>query len=160
MAKWVAISLVALVAAVAILAGSYYRVLDRIQARDFSSPGAWGVAEVHPEFGEGISSGLQEARIAEDGTLQVLSRGGACDALAAVEVEESDETVRVTVRRAALPGACIASIEPWFANVPLEAPLGDRQVISARTGATLAVADCTVEPAPTKGICVVEPWTP
>lgn len=161
MAKWGAISLVAMTVAVAILAGDYYRVLDRIQARDFAFPQQWAVAEVHPEFGEGLPSESGEARIAEDGTLQVLSSGGACDALAGVEVEESEETVRVTVRRAEVPvPACTANIRNWFADIPLDGPLGDRGVISARTGATIAVADCTVEPAPTKGICVVEPSGP
>ena len=103
MAKWAAVSLIAMMAAVAILAGNYYRVLDRVQARDFTFPQQWAVAEVHPEFGEGIPSESGEARIAEGGTLQVLSSGGACDALAGVEVEESDETVRVTVRRVDVP---------------------------------------------------------
>jgi len=124
MAKWGATSLVAMTAAVAILAGDHYRVLDRMQARDFDFPQRWGVAEVHPEFGEGIPSELREARIAEDGTLQVLSSGGACDALAGVEVEESDEIVRVTVRRSDVPvPACTADIRPWFADIPLDGPL-------------------------------------
>jgi hypothetical protein len=159
MAKWGAISLVTMMAAVAVLAGDHYRVLDRIQARDFTVPQQWAVAEVHPEFGDGIPSELGEARIAEDGTLQVLSSGGACDALAGVEVEESDETVRVTVRRVDVPvRACTANYRYWFAAIPLDGPLGNREVISVRTGATIAVADCTVEPAPTKGICAVEPW--
>lgn len=161
MAKWGAISVVAMMAAVAILAGNYYRVLDRVQARDFTFPQQWAVAEVHPEFGEGIPSESGEARIAEDGTLQVLSSGGACDALAGVEVEESDESVRVTVRRVDVPvGACTANYRHWFADIPLDGPLGNREVISARTGATIAVADCTVEPAPTKGICAAEPSGP
>jgi hypothetical protein len=158
-AKWGATSLIAMMAAVAVLAGDHYRVLDRIQARDFTFPQQWAVAEVHPEFGEGIPSELGEARIAEDGTLQVLSSGGGCEALAGVEVEESDETVRVIVRRADVPvPACTADISSWFAAIPLDGPLGNREVISPRTGATMAVADCTVEPAPTKGICAVEPW--
>jgi len=161
MVKWGATSLVAMTVAVAILAGDHYRVLDRIQARGFALPQQWAVAEVHPEFGRGMPSESGEARIAEDGTLQVLSSGGACDALAGIDVEESQQTVRVTVRRAEVPvGACTADIRHWFADIPLDRPLGDRGVISARTGAAIAVADCTDDPATPKGICAVEPSGP
>lgn len=157
MAKWAAIGLVAATTVAMVALDSHYRVVDRLQARDFVPPRELGVAEVHPEFGAGAPSALGDARITADGSLQVLSSGGACDALASVEVAESDTRVALTVNRAVLPGACTADVKSWFVHVPLAAPLGDRELIDAVDDVALPVTDCGDDPAPTKGICAMGP---
>ena len=65
-----------------------------------------------------------------------------CYGLDRVEVVEADESVTIGVFTGSLPPGdqvCIDIAELQFTVVPLDAPLGDRQVIDASTGAAVPV---------------------
>ena len=72
-------------------------------------------------------------------SLRVEGTHGACDEVQSPKVEETDDTVAVTVPLDVEPGGCDSIGLPVDVAVRLDAPLGDRDVVDARTGRVLPV---------------------
>lgn len=156
--RWKAPGATTLAIACAVAAGVSY-FADRIHAVHYTSPPRFGTATVHPEFGPGVNSDLQGARIAKNGTLQVVATGGRCAAATDIRKVETAKSIRVRVRVAGVPqsGGCAMIAIPWFVDVHLDAPLGSRTLVDDTTGQKLQAADCTTVPRPSRGLCVAAP---
>ena len=153
------VSVVGLVAAVVVTFGGNY-ALDLYQARDYVAPQDFELATVHPEFGKGIPTGLEDARINRHGQLQVVVAGGECQTLSGLDVRPTETTIEVTARLSHVPFpfwdedlGCPMVQLAWLANVDLDEPVGGRTVTNTKNGDVLKVTDCTGKPADTKGIC-------
>ena len=156
--RWRALGAATLAVACVVAAGAGY-FADRIQALQYTSPPRFGNATVHPEFGPGVNSDLQGARISRIGTLQVVATGGRCAAVTDLRKVETAKSIHVRVRVAGVPhsGGCAMDAIPWFVDVYLDAPLGSRTLVDDTTGQKLQAADCTTVPRPSRGLCVAAP---
>jgi hypothetical protein len=96
------VSVVGLVAAVVVTFGGNY-ALDLYQARDYVAPQDFELATVHPEFGEGIPTGLEDARINRHGQFQVVVAGGSCKALSRIDVRPTETTIEVSALITSVP---------------------------------------------------------
>lgn len=141
---------VVLLALATVGAGRY--AIYRVRAASYDSPGLFELARVHPEFGPGIPSELQGARLV-NGLLQVVATTGACSAITGVSVRETGQQVRVAVDYASLPGDCTMQAIAVFVNVRLRSPLGNRLLVDGTNGRTVRVSDCSGPPVPRAGLC-------
>lgn len=72
-------------------------------------------------------------------SLRVHGIHGACDQVQSPQVDETDRRVAVTVPLDVEPGGCDDIGLPVDVAVRLDEPLGDREVVDARTGRVLPV---------------------
>ena len=140
--------------------GNY--ALDLYQARDYVAPQDFELTTVHPEFGKGVPTGLENARINRHGQFQVVVAGGQCSALPGLDVRPTGTTIEVTARITSVPAfdwpggeklGCTMEQLAWWASPDLDEPVGGRTVTDTTSGFEFEVTDCTGRPADTKGIC-------
>ncbi len=124
-----------------VFAGRYG--IYRLRAASYDPPMAFGLAQVHPEFGDGSPVDVVAGRLLYDRSeLEVVVAMGRCDALSALKVTETPQRVTVAARAASLPGDCSADVKAVFAYVPLRRHLGDRVLVDAHTGRRITVVVC------------------
>jgi len=159
--KVLVVSVVELATAVVVAVSGNY-ALDLYQGRDYVAPQSFELATVHPEFGKGIPTTLQNARITRDGQFQVVVSGGQCAALSGLDVHPTETTIEVSARITSVPAfdwpggenlGCTMEQLAWWANAALDEPLDGRTVTDTRSGFEFKVSDCRGLPADTKGPC-------
>jgi hypothetical protein len=131
--------------------GGEYAVY-RLRASSYDPPQRFTLARVHPEFGPGAPTNFQTARVVRD-QVEVVVSIGSCDAVTGLDVRETSTEVHVVVESSRLPGDCTADVKSVFVYVPLEEPLGDRELIDDESGDPVEVATCGPLPEPRSGIC-------
>lgn len=99
-----------------------------------------------PNRGPGAEVDAIGARIAADGTLQVLVDGFACGVPTGLDLRGSEESVTIAVSAAPYDdGPCPAIRVPWFIELPTTA-LEGRALVDGTDGERVVVRDCRRDP--------------
>jgi len=104
------------------------------------------VMDLWPDYGPGVRTAVQGARVLSRGTVQVVVDGGTCSVPTQLDIEETEDTVTVGAFVAGYADGCFANIVPWLVGVDLQQPLGSRQLRAAPDGEAIPVIDCASKP--------------